>query len=107
MANDALMAPVRNLDKTKTWVEVKDQGKTKYAPFDENVPKNPNDKYFNGTMDDLKAKGHTIYLTTKYSDFVKALKSSKPSVSGDDLHKYIEWTKAFGVDGWSSIKINE
>lgn len=34
MANDALMAPVRNLDKTKTWVQVNDNGKYKYAPFD-------------------------------------------------------------------------
>lgn len=34
MANDALMAPVRNLDKTKTWVEVNDSGKIKYAPYD-------------------------------------------------------------------------
>ena len=42
MSNDALMAPVRNLNKTNTWVEVKDQGITKYAPFDENVPQDPN-----------------------------------------------------------------
>lgn len=42
MSNDALMAPVRNLNKTSTWVEVKDQGIIKYAPFDENVPQDPN-----------------------------------------------------------------
>jgi vacuolar protein-sorting-associated protein 4 len=99
MSNDALMAPVRNLNKTKTWVEVIDQGKVKYAPYDENLPEDPNHKYFHGLVDELKAKGHTIYLTTKYSDFIKALKSSKPSVSQGDLHKYIEWTKTFGIDG--------
>jgi len=33
MANDALMSPVRILDKTRTWLEVKDQGKIKYAPY--------------------------------------------------------------------------
>ena len=89
MANDALMGPVRTLDKTRTWVEVNDNGKIKYAPFDDSVPRNNNDRYFEGTMDQLKDKGNTIYLTTKYSDFIKALKSSKPSVSQNDLHKYI------------------
>lgn len=39
MANDALMGPVRALDKTRTWVEVNDQGKIKYAPYDESVPR--------------------------------------------------------------------
>lgn len=33
MANDALMCPVRSLDKTRTWIEVKDQGKIKLAPY--------------------------------------------------------------------------
>jgi hypothetical protein len=50
-------------------------------------------------MDQLKAKGYTIYLATKYSDFILALKSSKPSVSSSDLNKYIEFTKSFGMDG--------
>lgn len=40
------MAPVRKLDKTRTWVEVIDEGKVEYAPFDEKVSKNPNDRYF-------------------------------------------------------------
>ena len=37
MVNDALMAPVRTIDQTKTWVEVNDNGKVKYAPFDESL----------------------------------------------------------------------
>lgn len=97
MINDALMAPVRKLDKTRTWVEVIDESKVKYAPFDEKVPKNPNDRYFEGTMDQLKTKGFPLYLDTKYSDFISALKSSKPSVSLGDLDKYIEFTKTFGM----------
>lgn len=56
-------------------------------------------------MDNLKEKGHIVYLTTKFSDFVKALKSSKPSVSQDDLGKYIDWTKTFGIDGWYIMNI--
>jgi hypothetical protein len=46
MVNDALMSPVRKLDKTRTWVEVMDGGKIKYAPFDETLSRNPNEKYF-------------------------------------------------------------
>lgn len=48
-------------------------------------------------MDQLKSKGYTLYLATKYSDFISALKSSKPSVSLGDLDKYIEFTKTFGM----------
>lgn len=99
MVNDALMAPVRKLDRTRVWVEVRDEGKVKYAPFDESVGKNPKDKYFEGTMDDLKSKGFQLYLATKFSDFLAALKNSKPSVSSGDLGKYIEFTKTFGMDG--------
>jgi hypothetical protein len=40
-------------------------------------------------MDQIKAKGCQLYLATKYSDFVAALKNSKPSVSPGDLNKYI------------------
>jgi len=48
-------------------------------------------------MEQLKLKGYTIYLATKYNDFISALKSSKPSVSLGDLDKYIEFTKNFGM----------
>lgn len=50
-------------------------------------------------MDQIKAKGYSLLLSTTYDDFIKATKSTKPSVSQADLHKYIEWTKSFGVDG--------
>lgn len=99
MVNDALMSPVRKIDKTRVWVEVKDEGKIKYAPFDEKVPRDPRDNYFEGTMDQLKSKGYQIHLATKYSDFIAALKNSKPSVSTGDLVRYIEFTKNFGMDG--------
>lgn len=32
MINDALMAPVRKLDKIKLWKEINDNGKIKYTP---------------------------------------------------------------------------
>lgn len=50
-------------------------------------------------MDQIKSKGYNLLLLTTYDDFISALKSSKPSVSQNDLHKYIEWTKSFGVEG--------
>lgn len=99
MANDALMSPVRKLDKTRVWIEVNDGGKIKYSPCPDGVQKNPNNRYFEGNMEQLKSKGFTILLQTTYEDFLSALKSSKPSVSQKDLGKYIEWTKSFGVEG--------
>lgn len=50
-------------------------------------------------MQELKNKGHLIFLETTYDDFITALKSSKPSVSSADLGKYIEFTKNFGMEG--------
>lgn len=50
-------------------------------------------------MQELKNKGYIIFLETKFEDFVNALKSSKPSVSKNDLGRYIEFTKTFGMDG--------
>lgn len=32
-------------------------------------------------------------------DFVKAIKASRPTVSGDDLSKNAEWTAEFGSEG--------
>lgn len=99
MANDALMSPVRKLDKCRLWIEVNDNGKVKYSPCSNGIEKNPNARYFQGTMDQIKGKGYNLLLLTTFDDFLSALKSSKPSVSQGDLHKYIEWTKTFGVEG--------
>lgn len=32
-------------------------------------------------------------------DFVKAIKASRPTVSGEDLRHNAEWTKEFGSEG--------
>lgn len=66
-----------------------DQGEKKYAPVEESTPRDPNSTYFEGNMDQVKERGYKLYLATKYSDFVKALQSSKASVSQKDLHQYI------------------
>lgn len=54
-------------------------------------------------MEQLKFKGYTIYLTTKFSDFISALKNSKQSVSKDDLNRYVDFTKSFGMEGWKDF----
>jgi vacuolar protein-sorting-associated protein 4 len=35
----------------------------------------------------------------KVKDFVKAIKASRPTVSGEDLKRSAEWTKEFGSEG--------
>jgi hypothetical protein len=40
------MSPVRKLDKTKLWYEVKNDGKIKYSPWPENTPRDNKFKYF-------------------------------------------------------------
>lgn len=90
------MAPVRSLDKVAVWEEVLDNGVVKYKPA---KGEQAGKKYFRGNMEDLKRAGHTIFLETTYDDFITALKRSKPSVSPNDLGKYIEFTKTFGMDG--------
>lgn len=82
------MGPVRSLDKVKIWQQTMDNGTIKYAPFKGNQ-EDPSRKYFRGNMQDLKNNGHTILLLTTYEDFILALKSSKPSVSPNDIGKYI------------------
>lgn len=32
-------------------------------------------------------------------DFIKAIKASRPTVSGEDLHRNEDWTKEFGSEG--------
>jgi vacuolar protein-sorting-associated protein 4 len=34
-----------------------------------------------------------------YKDFVKAVKSARPTVSGDDLKRNADWTAEFGSEG--------
>lgn len=34
-----------------------------------------------------------------FKDFVKAVKSSKPTVSQEDLKRNAEWTNEFGIEG--------
>ncbi len=47
MVNDALMSPVRTLDKTRLWKEVNDNGVAKYSPVvNANQQRDPTARYF-------------------------------------------------------------
>lgn len=46
MINDALMVPVRKLDKTRLWAEFSHNGTIKYIAQDDKTKRDPSKKYF-------------------------------------------------------------
>lgn len=50
------------------------------------------------TWDDVEAES-LLEPVVEFKDFMKAIKSSRPTVSGDDLRKNKEWTEEFGSEG--------
>ena len=46
MINDALMVPVRKLDKTRLWAEFNLNGTIKYIAQDQNIKRDSSIKYF-------------------------------------------------------------
>lgn len=50
------------------------------------------------TWDDLDAE-LLLEPVVDFKDCVKAIKSSRPTVSGVDLDRNSEWTKEFGSEG--------
>lgn len=51
-------------------------------------------------VDKMKLSGDDIKKNTiSLDDFFKAVYNTKPTVSKDDLAKYEQWTKEYGIDG--------
>lgn len=50
------------------------------------------------TWDDIEAE-LLLEPLVDFKDFVKAIKASRPTVSGEDLKRNSEWTKEFGSEG--------
>lgn len=50
------------------------------------------------TWDDIEAE-LLLEPLVDFKDFVKAIKSSRPTVSDQDLNRNSEWTKEFGSEG--------
>ncbi|KAI9691327.1 MAG: Vacuolar protein sorting-associated protein 4 [Bogoriella megaspora] len=90
---DALMQPVRKIQTATHYKKVMVDGVEKLTPC------SPGDKGATEMtwMDVETEKLLEPPLTLK--DFQKAVKGSRPTVSGDDLARNSEWTKEFGSDG--------
>ena len=37
--------------------------------------------------------------TVRFNDFLKSIATTRPSVNEEDVHKQVEWTQDFGIDG--------
>ncbi|KAF3202469.1 Vacuolar protein sorting-associated protein 4 [Orbilia oligospora] len=105
--NDALMQPIRKIQMAThyKWIEVPERMKDENDDREERVvkrkltPCSPGDK---GAMEmtwvDVKSEDLAEPpLTLK--DFVKAVQSSRPTVSQEDVKKSNDWTAEFGSEG--------
>lgn len=94
VVQDALMQPIRVIQNATHYKKVKvDGGKVKYTPC------SPGDKgAIEMRWDSIEADELQEPLLTR-SDLLKALKSTRASVSPDDIAQHNEWTKVYGTEG--------
>jgi vacuolar protein-sorting-associated protein 4 len=90
---DALMQPVRLIQTATHYKPVEVDGTTKWTPCSPGDPSAQEKSWTDLNGDEL------LEPPLRVRDFVKAIKSSRPTVSGDDLTKNAEWTKEFGSEG--------
>ena len=92
-----MFEPLRFSQIAKRFVKIMDNGQEKWKPCPE-YENNPGCEYRNCSMNDLPSGSLRLpHLTLQH--FEMALLKSKPSVSLNDLGRYIDWTKDFGQDG--------
>ncbi|CAA9962170.1 hypothetical protein PTNB73_03072 [Pyrenophora teres f. teres] len=90
---DALMQPVRLIQTATHYKPVEVDGETKWTPC------SPGDaQAHEKSWTDLDGD-QLLEPPLKVKDFVKAIKASRPTVSGEDLKRNAEWTKEFGSEG--------
>ncbi|KXL44500.1 hypothetical protein M433DRAFT_90390 [Acidomyces richmondensis BFW] len=90
---DALMQPVRKIQTATHYKKVMVEGIEKLTPC------SPGDI---GAIEMNWTQIETDELLEpplQVKDFIKAIKSARPTVSGEDLKKNEEWTKEFGSEG--------
>lgn len=90
---DALMQPVRKIQTATHYKKVEVDGQEKLTPC------SPGDS---GAMEMTWTDVDSELLQEpplQVKDFIRAIKSSRPTVSGIDLEKNDEWTKDFGSEG--------
>ncbi|KAI0379468.1 vacuolar protein sorting-associated protein VPS4 [Hypomontagnella monticulosa] len=90
---DALMQPIRKIQQATHFKEVQKDGKTLLTPCS---PGDPSAKEM--TWDDVDPE-LLLEPLVDFKDFVKAIKSSRPTVSDEDLKRNSDWTKEFGSEG--------
>ncbi|KAI2631509.1 vacuolar protein sorting-associated protein VPS4 [Hypomontagnella submonticulosa] len=90
---DALMQPIRKIQQATHFKEVQKDGKALLTPCS---PGDPSAKEM--TWDDVDPE-LLLEPLVDFKDFVKAIKSSRPTVSDEDLKRNAEWTKEFGSEG--------
>lgn len=90
---DALMQPVRMIQTATHYKKVDVNGKLKYTPC------SPGDSgAIEMTWEQLQSD-ELLEPPLLLKDFSKAIKSSRPTVSADDLKRNAEWTSEFGMEG--------
>ncbi|KAF3047566.1 Vacuolar protein sorting-associated protein 4 [Didymella heteroderae] len=90
---DALMQPVRLIQTATHYKPVQVDGAQKWTPCSPGDPQAVEKSWTELDGDEL------LEPPLKVRDFIKAIKGSRPTVSGEDLSKNAEWTKEFGSEG--------
>lgn len=90
---DALMQPVRLIQTATHYKPVEVDGQTKWTPC------SPGDALAQEkSWTDLDGD-QLLEPPLKVKDFIRAIKASRPTVSGEDLKRSADWTKEFGSEG--------
>ncbi|KIW10966.1 hypothetical protein PV08_10265 [Exophiala spinifera] len=90
---DALMQPVRKIQTATHYKKVQVDGAEKLTPCSPGDPGAMEMTWMEVESDQLLEPPLTV------KDFIRAIKGSRPTVSGEDLKRNSEWTAEFGSEG--------
>ncbi|CAI7579650.1 unnamed protein product [Penicillium glandicola] len=90
---DALMQPIRKIQGATHYKKVLDEGVEKLTPCSPGDAGAAEMSWLDVDADKLLEPPLTL------KDFIKAVKNSRPTVSGEDLTRNAEWTLEFGSEG--------
>ncbi|KAH8848486.1 Vacuolar protein sorting-associated protein 4 [Pyricularia oryzae] len=93
VVNDALMQPVRKMQMATHFKKIIHEGAEKYTACSPGDP-----AAVEMTLWQLEGKDLVEPLVTK-KDMERAINSTRPTVSQDDLKKNADWTEEFGSEG--------
>jgi len=93
IVRDALMQPVRKVLSATHFKPVEVDGKVKWTPCSPGDGKAVERSWTDIESDEL------LEPALKLADFERALDSTRPTVSSEDIHKHQQWTNDSGADG--------